>query len=60
MDSVRNYTLPVGIALYQASYYTEYGRTLATSVLGTAPLLGVFMIFQKKIVESMAATGLKD
>lgn len=39
MDSVRNYTLPVGIALYQTSYYTEYGLTLATSVLATLPLI---------------------
>jgi multiple sugar transport system permease protein len=60
MDSVRNYTLPVGIALYQSSYYTEYGRTLATSALAMAPLIVVFLIFQKQIVESMAATGLKD
>jgi multiple sugar transport system permease protein len=60
MDSVRNYTLPVGIALYQSSYYTEYGRTLATSVLATLPLILVFMAFQKKIVESMASTGLKE
>jgi len=60
MDSVRNYTLPVGIALYQSSYYTEYGLTLATSVLATAPLVFVFMLFQRKIVESMASTGLKD
>ncbi len=60
MDSVRNYTLPVGIALYQASYYTEYGRTLATSALATTPLLLMFLIFQRQIVESMASTGLKD
>lgn len=60
MDSVRNYTLPVGIAMYQASYYTEYGRTLATSVLASIPLLLVFLIFQKQIVESMASSGLKD
>jgi multiple sugar transport system permease protein len=60
MDSVRNYTLPVGIALYQSSYYTEYGLTLATSVLATAPLVLVFMAFQRQIVESMASTGLKD
>ena len=60
MDSVRNYTLPVGIAMYQASYYTEYGRTLATSVLASLPLLAVFLVFQKQIVESMASTGLKD
>lgn len=60
MDSVRNYTLPVGIALYQTSYYTEYGLTLATSVLATLPLLIVFAAFQRQIVESMAASGLKD
>jgi multiple sugar transport system permease protein len=57
LDSVRNYTLPVGIALYQTSYYTEYGLTLATSVLSTLPLLAVFAMFQKQIIESMAATG---
>ncbi len=60
MDSVRNYTLPVGIALYQSSYYTEYGLTLATSVLATTPLVLVFMAFQRQIVESMASVGLKD
>jgi multiple sugar transport system permease protein len=60
MDSVRNYTLPVGIALYQSSYYTEYGRTLATSTLSMVPLILVFLIFQKQIIESMSATGLKD
>lgn len=60
MDSVRNYTLPVGIALYQTSYYTEYGLTLATSVMATLPLILVFLAFQRQIVESMASTGLKD
>lgn len=60
LDSIRNYTLPVGVALYQSSYYTEYGLTLATSVLATAPLVAVFLLFQRQIVESMASTGLKD
>ena len=60
LDSVRNYTLPVGIALYQASYYTQYGLTLATSVLATLPLVFVFLAFQRQIVESLASTGLKD
>jgi multiple sugar transport system permease protein len=60
LDSVRNYTLPVGIALYQTSYYTEYGLTLATSVMATMPLILVFMAFQRQIIESMAASGLKE
>lgn len=60
IDSVRNYTLPVGIALYQTSYYTEYGLTLATSVLATMPLVLMFMVFQRQIIESMSTTGLKE
>jgi multiple sugar transport system permease protein len=60
IDSIRNYTLPVGIALYQGSYSTEYGRTLAASVLATMPLVVVFMAFQRQIIQSMSATGLKE
>jgi multiple sugar transport system permease protein len=60
MDSVSNYTLPVGISMYQASYYTEYGRTLAVSVMASLPLFLIFLFFQRQIVESMASSGLKD
>lgn len=60
MESVTNYTLPVGIALFQSSYSTQYGLTLATSLLSTVPLLLAFLIFQKQIIESMSASGLKD
>lgn len=59
LDSIRHYTLPVGIALYQSSYVTEYGLTLATSVLATMPLIIVFLIFQRQIIESMATSGMK-
>lgn len=60
LDSVRNYTLPVGIALYQTSYYTEYGLTLATSVLATMPLVVFFLAFQRQIIDSMSSTGVKE
>ena len=60
IDSIRNYTLPIGIAFYQNSYYTEYGLTLATSVLATMPLIVMFAIFQRHIIESMSSTGLKE
>jgi multiple sugar transport system permease protein len=48
LDSVDKYTLPVGIALFQTSYYTEYGLTLAASVLCTLPVLIMFLIFQRQ------------
>ena len=60
LDSVDKYTLPVGIALFQTSYYAQYGLTLAASVLCTLPVMLVFLIFQKRIVKSVALSGLKD
>ena len=60
LDSVDKYTLPVGIALFQTSYYTEYGLTLAASVLCTAPVLIFFLICQRHIIQGVALTGLKD
>jgi len=60
LDSVDRYTLPVGLALFQTSYYAEYGLTLAASVLCTLPVLLAFLAFQKHIIEGIALTGLKD
>lgn len=60
LDSVQNYTLPVGIALFQTSYYVEYGLTIAASVLCTLPVLVAFLFFQKYIIKGIALTGLKE
>jgi multiple sugar transport system permease protein len=60
LDSVDKYTLPVGIALFQTSYYAEYGLTLAASVLCTLPVLVAFLLFQRHIIQGIALTGLKD
>ena len=60
LDSLERYTLPVGIALFQTSYYTEYGLTLAASLLCTLPTFVAFMIFQRQIIQGMAASGLKE
>ncbi len=60
LNSVDKFTLPVGIALFQTSYYAEYALTLAASVLCTIPVVIVFLLFQRHIVKGMAMTGLKD
>lgn len=60
LDSVDKYTLPVGIALFQTSYYAEYGLTLAASVICTLPVLIAFLLFQRNIIEGISMTGLKD
>lgn len=60
LDSVDKYTLPVGIALFQTSYYAEYGLTLAAAVLCTLPVVIAFLLFQRHIIQGIATTGLKD
>ena len=60
LDSSEKYTLPVGVAIFQTSYYTEYALTLAASVVCTVPVLLVFLLFQKHIIRGIALTGLKD
>lgn len=59
LDSIRHYTLPVGIALFQSSYASEYGLTFAASVLSTLPVLVVFLLFQRHIIQSVAFSGIK-
>lgn len=59
LDSVDKYTLTVGIALFQTSYFTEYGITLAASLICTIPVLIAFLLFQKHIIEGISLTGLK-
>lgn len=59
LDSVDKYTLPVGIALFQTSYFAEYGLTLAAAVICTIPVVVAFLVFQKHIIEGIALTGLK-
>ncbi len=60
LDSVENYTLPVGIALFQSSYANEYGLTLAASVICTLPIIVIFLLFHKHIIKGIATAGLKE
>jgi multiple sugar transport system permease protein len=60
LDSVEKYTLPVGIAMFQTSYYTEYGLTLAASVVCTLPIIAAFLLFHRHIIRGISLAGLKE
>ena len=60
LDSGEKYTLPVGVAIFQTSYYTEYALTLAASVICTLPVIIVFLLFQRHIIQGVALSGMKD
>jgi multiple sugar transport system permease protein len=53
------FTVPVGLATVNASYGALYAQVMALAVLGAIPLLVVFLLFQRQIVQGIANTGLK-
>ncbi|ONK10449.1 L-arabinose transport system permease protein AraQ [Streptomyces sp. MP131-18] len=51
-------TLPVGLATVEDAYGVAYAQSMAAAVLAAAPLIIVFLFFQRRIVKSVATTGL--
>ena len=59
LDSVTQWTLPVGVAQFQTSYFYEYGLTLAASAVTTLPVLVAFLFLHRHIIEGISLGGLK-
>lgn len=60
-NSVKMRTLSAGLALFVGERATiYYGPQLAGAVISIAPLLILYIFFQKYFVASVASTGLKD
>ena len=54
------YTLPVALALYAVGQNaTEYGLLLAGSVVVVLPVLAIFLLLQRYIMQGIAMTGIK-
>ena len=52
-------TIPVGLATVQGAFGIRYADTMASAILGAIPLVAVFLLFQRNIVEGIAGSGLK-
>jgi multiple sugar transport system permease protein len=59
MTSAEVMTIPVGLNVVQDSYGIRYAQVMASAVLGALPLFAVFLVFQRRIVEGIANTGIK-
>jgi multiple sugar transport system permease protein len=59
LTSTRVMTIPVGLATVQSAYGIHYAQIMASAILGGLPLLVVFLLFQRQIVEGIAGSGLK-
>lgn len=56
----RLYTLQLAIANLVGERAIDWGALLSASVISMIPVLVVFLIFQKQIIQSIASTGLRD
>jgi multiple sugar transport system permease protein len=59
LTNTRTMTLPVGLSQVSSAYGIQYAEIMASAVLGALPLIVVFLLFQRRIVEGVATTGIK-
>lgn len=57
--TAENLTLPAGLPLLQNANIANYPLIMAGAVLASVPALVVFVLAQRKIIESVATAGLK-
>ena len=62
LNSPEKQTLQLVIANFNATYaiQTDYPLIMAASIVALLPVLIIFLIFQKQIIESVAISGSKD
>ena len=51
-------TLPPGLRTLQGAYTSEYGQMMAGAVIAAGPVLLLYLVMQKYIVQSVATSGL--
>ena len=52
-------TLPPGLRTLQSAYTSDYGLIMAGAVVVAIPVLLIYLLLQRYIVQSVASTGLK-
>ena len=59
MSDARAYTLPVVLQKYVGDFSTEWGRFAAGAVLVSLPVMLLFFVLQRQLVEGLTAGGVK-
>lgn len=57
-DALR--TLPLGMALFENQMIARYNEIMAVAVIGSLPLLLLFVALQRQFVEGVMVTGIKE
>lgn len=57
--SPEQHTVPVAIALFRGQYQVPWGQILAATVVATAPVGALVLLFQRRIVRGLTAGAVK-
>jgi multiple sugar transport system permease protein len=53
------FNMELGLTAFQFAFTSDYGKLTAGSVVSVLPMLAVFLLMRRRIIENMALTGLK-
>lgn len=53
------YTMELGLAMFQTGFAVNFGLMNAASVLAVAPVVIVFLVLRRQIIEGVTLTGIK-
>src|SRR6266567_1122141 len=53
------FNMEVGLTAFQFKFSSDYGKLMAGSVISTMPMLVIFLILRRRIIDSVALTGIK-
>ena len=53
------FTLPLGLNLLRGEANPDWGGVMALALISLLPMLLIFLIFQRYLVQGIASTGLK-
>jgi alpha-1,4-digalacturonate transport system permease protein len=53
------FTLPLGLNLLRGEVNPEWGNVMAVALVALLPMLAIFLVFQRQLIQGIASTGLK-
>jgi alpha-1,4-digalacturonate transport system permease protein len=59
LSNSKMYTVQLGLAMLNGTQYVNWNLLMSASIMATIPVVVVFLIFQKRFVQGIAATGIK-
>jgi len=54
------FNMELGLTAFQFRFSSDYGKLMAGSVVSVLPMLVIFLLLRRRIIENMALTGLKS